>query len=245
MSIINDVLKAVEDKAVEKHKAPTDYDENTLKTLTELASTIPCGSALLCSGTAAESRMIEQVDGTDFSHTAMIVRFHDDQTGLSDHELYVWTADTVDKLEDQIDKLSDKKHPGTHLLKLNDYLASLDKLYPSPDGSKYRFAVARLTGVKVDEKQLWSVMYEYDGTPFPPTKQEFMHWLEGQLNINTGMMNSFCAQMLANTYQKMGWLSKKHPPNHYNPGSFAKTEQINNELLSGAQLLKPEYFKLP
>ena len=188
MSIINDVLKAVEDKAVEKHKAPTDYDENTLKTLTELASTIPCGSALLCSGTAAESRMIEQVDGTDFSHTAMIVRFHDDQTGLGDQELYVWTADTVDKLEDQIDKLSDKKHPGTHLLKLKDYLASLDKLYPSPDGSKYRFAVARLTGVKVDEKQLWSVMYEYDGTPFPPTKQEFMHWLEGQLNINTGMM---------------------------------------------------------
>ena len=244
MSILNDLLTAGENDAVKDHKAPADYDESKLKTLTELAATIPCGSALLCSGTAAESRMIEQVDGTDFSHSAMIVRFHHDQQGLDDQQLYVWTADTVDKLDDQIDKLSDKKHPGTHLLKLKDYLASLDKLYPSPDGSKYRFAVARLSGVKIDEKQLWSVMYQYDGTPFPPTKQEFMHWIEGQLNINAGMLNAFCAQMLANTYQKMGWLSKKHPPNHYNPGSFAKTEQINKQLMAGAQLAKPEYFKL-
>ena len=232
------VLEEAEALAVKIHKPPQGYDPARLPTLHEIAPTIPCGSVLLCSGTAAESRLIEEVDRTDFSHSALIVRFHDDS------RLYLWTADTVHKLEDQIHKEADARHPGTHLLILEEYLSGLDQFYPSPDASTYRFAVARLCGVHVDERKLWSVMYEYDGTPFPSTKQEFLHWLEGQADIDSGMKNSFCAQMLANTYQKMGWLSLKHPPNYYNPGSFAKTETINSELLDGAVLEPARYFKL-
>lgn len=238
MGILSDILKWAEELAVKLHKKPKDYDESGLKRLDDIAGEIPCGSVLLCSGTAAESRLIEEVDGTDFSHSAMIVRFHDDD------RLYLWTADTVDELEDQIEKEKDPNHPGTHLLVLEDYLADLDRLYPSPDGSKYRFAVARLSGMTVNEHKLWSVMFEYDGTPFPPTREEFLHWIEGQADIDSGMQNSFCAQMVANTYQKMGWLKDDHPPNHYNPGAFAKTDAINRELTGGARLKKPEYFKL-
>ncbi|MES9859516.1 MAG: hypothetical protein ABW157_11845 [Candidatus Thiodiazotropha sp. LLP2] len=237
MAIIKDVLEEAETIAVKLHKQPDGYDPAEQKTLAEVANTISCGSVLLCSGTAAESRLIEEVDGTDFSHSAMIVRFH------GDPQLYLWTADTIDKMDDQINKESNPDHPGTHLLILADYLANLDKYYPSPDGSKYRFAVARLQGVEIDEKRLWSVMYEYDGTPFPPTKQEFLHWIEGQVDIDSSMLNSFCAQMVANTYQKMGWLSQNHPPNHYNPGSFAKSK-INREMLDNATLEQPIYFKL-
>lgn len=238
MDILKDALEGAEDLAVKLHKKPEDYNQAELNTLDEIADNITCGSVLLCSGTAAESRLIEEVDHTDFSHSAMIVRFHDDP------QLYLWTADTVDKMEDQIHKESNPDHPGTHLLVLKDYLANLDKYYPSPDGSKYRFAFARLTGVDVDEKQLWSVMYKYDGTPFPPTKQEFLHWIEGQADIDSGMLNSFCAQMVANTYQKMGWLKLNHPANHYNPGSYAKTHEINSEMVGGASLKQPQYFKL-
>lgn len=238
MEIMKDILEGAEEIAVEVHKTPKGYDEADLRTLDEIAAGIACGSVLLCSGTAAESRLIEEVDGTDFSHSAMIVRFH------GDPRLYVWTADTVDKLDDQIHKEANPDHPGTHLLVLKDYLANLDTFYPSPDGSKYRYAVARLDGVDVDEKQLWSVMFDYDGTPFPPTQQEFLHWFEGQADIDSGMQNSFCAQMVANTYQKMGWLSTNHPPNHYNPGAYAKTRQINSELQGGATLEAPQYFKL-
>ncbi|MCU7843245.1 MAG: hypothetical protein KZQ93_05345 [Candidatus Thiodiazotropha sp. (ex Monitilora ramsayi)] len=238
MDIMENVLEGVEDIAVNLHKKPKVYNESELNTLAEITDTITCGSVLLCSGTAAESRLIEEVDHTDFSHSAMIVRFHDDP------RLYLWTADTVDKLEDRIHKEVNPDHPGTHLLVLKDYLANLDKYYPSPDGSKYRFAVTRLQGVDIDEKRLWSVMYDYDGTPFPPTQQEFLHWLEGQADIDSGMQNSFCAQMVANTYQKMGWLKRDHPPNHYNPGSYAKTQEINSELEAGASLGEPQYFKL-
>lgn len=238
MAIMKDLLQKAENLAVERHQRPQAYDPSELGTLDRIADTIPTGSVLLCSGTAAESRLIEEVDRTDFSHAAMIVRLH------GDPELYLWTADTVDRLPDRIDKESDPDHPGTHLLVLRDYLADLDKLYPSPDGSTYRFAVARLQGVEVDEQRLWSVMFEYDGTPFPPTKQEFLHWLEGQLDIDSGMLNSFCAQMVANTYQKMGWMGSGHPPNHYNPGSFAKTRDINRELTGGAHLMQAEYFRL-
>jgi len=238
MDIGKDVLQEAEDLAVSFHKPPKTYNEADLRTLEEVAESIPCGSVLLCSGTAAESRLIEEVDHTDFSHSAMIVRFHDDP------QLYLWTADTVDKMPDRIHKQDNPDHPGTHLLVLHDYLANLDTYYPSPDGSKYRFAVARLDGVEVDGARLWSVMYEYDGTPFPPTKQEFLHWIEGQADIDSGMLNSFCAQMLANTYQKMGWMSTQHPPNHYNPGSYAKTGDINREMIGGARLEPPEYFKL-
>lgn len=238
MDILKDLLEEAEKIAVDLHKKPINYNEADLKTLEEIADTISCGSVLLCSGTASESRLIEEVDGTDFSHSAMIVRFHDDPT------LYLWTADTIDKMDDQIHKESNPDHPGTHLLVLKEYLANLDKYYPSPDGSSYRFAVARLDSSDVDEKKLWEVMFEYDGTPFPPTSQEFAHWLEGQLDIDSGMQNSFCAQMVANTYQKMGWLKTNHPPNHFNPGSYAKTAEINSEMQGGARLERPQYFKL-
>jgi hypothetical protein len=238
MGILSDILEWAEKIAVAIHKPPKNYDPSKLKTLDEIKDRIPCGSVLLCSGTAGESRLIEEVNGTDFSHSAMVVRFHNDPT------LYVWTADTVDELEDQIHKEQNPDHPGTHLLVLKEYLAGLDKFYPSPDGSKYRFAIAKLSGVRVDEKKLWSVMFEYDGTPFPPTEEEFFHWFEGQADIDSGIQNAYCAQMLANTYQKMGWLDTKHPPNHYNPGSFARPATINGDLLGEAELGKPAYFKL-
>lgn len=238
MSIIKDALEAAENLAVKIHKAPKDYNEEDLPTLDEIKSKVSCGSVLLCSGTAAESRLIEEVDGTDFSHSAMVVKLHDDDN------LYVWTADTVDKMDDRIHKDSDLKHPGTHLLNFEKYVANLDKFYPSPDGSKYRYAIARLTGVTVDQEKLWSVMYEYDGTPFPPTKDEFLHFIEGQADISSGMSTSFCAQMVANTYQKMGWMNTDNPPNHYSPGSYAKTKEINKELIAGAQLEHAEYFKI-
>ncbi len=237
MDIAKKALEVAEDVAVKVHKAPAGYDEASLPTLDEIGPSIPTGSVLLCSGTAAESRLIEEVDGTDFSHSAIIVRFHG-------QELMVWTADTVDKLPDQIHKMADTDHPGTHLLVLADYLRDLDKLYPSPDGSNYRFAVARLLGVQVDETRLWKTMYQYDGTPFPPTAQEFKHFLEGQLDVDSGMTNSFCAQMVAATYQKMGWLSTEHPPNYYSPGSWAKTDKINEDMLGDARLDEPQYFKL-
>lgn len=238
MSILKDLLQWLEKLAVKRHQKPDGYDPDKLPTLDQIKPSIPCGSVLLCSGTAPESRLIEEVDGTDFSHSAMIVRLdHHD-------ELYLWTADTVDKMPDAIHKMKNEDHPGTHLLVLKDYLANLDKYYPSPDGSKYRFAVARLEGVTVDQKKLWEVMYAYDGTPFPPTKQEFEHFLEGQADVDSGMQNAFCAQMVANTYQKMGWMKTDHPPNHFSPGAYAKTEEINQELTGGARLAAPVYFKL-
>jgi len=237
MGIFNKILKKAEEIAVKKHKPPKNYNKKNLKSLSEIKDKITCGSVLLCSGTAGESRLIEEIDGTDFSHAAIIVRLHNTKT------LYVWTADTVTVLDDKIHKEKNIKHSGSHLLLLEDYIADLDKIYPSPDGSKYRFAVALLKGIDVDEKKLWSLMYKYDGTPFPSTKDEFLNWLKGQVDINTGMDNSFCAQMVANTYQKMGWMKTNHPPNYYNPGSFAKTEEINKEIINGF-LEKPFYFKI-
>jgi hypothetical protein len=238
MSIGEDILEALEKLAVEEHKAPKDYDYSTLPTLDEVGPHIPCGSVLLCSGTASESRLIEETDGTDFSHSAMIVRFHDHP------DLYLWSADTVDRLDDQIHKEANPKHPGTHLLNLKDYMTNMDVFYPSPDGSKYRFAIARLKNVEVDESKLWSTMYAYDGTPFPSTKDELLHYIEGQLDIDTGMLSSFCAQMVANTYQQMGWMKKDRPPNAYNPGEFSKTKKINRELLAGAELGPAVYIKV-
>lgn len=238
MGVLKKLLQWLENLAVKRHHKPKGYDRGELRTLDEIKPGIPCGSVLVCSGTAPESRLIEEVDGTDFSHSAMIVRFHDDE------ELYLWTADTVDRMPDAIHKMKNEDHPGTHLLNLRNYLANLDRFYPSPDGSKYRFAIARLKGVEVDEKKLWDVMYEYDGTPFPPTKEEFWHFIEGQADVDTGMQTSFCAQMVANTYQKMGWMKIDHPPNHYDPGAFARTDSINRELTNGARLESPEYFKL-
>ncbi len=232
------LFKIVKKIAARIHRPPKGYAVEYLPRLVEIADSIPCGSVLLCSGTSAESRLIEEVDGTDFSHSAMVVSFQ------GSPQLYLWTADTFDRLDDCIDKLLEKKHAGTHLLKLEDYIAAQDVCFPSKDGSQYRFAIARLTGVSVDERKLQRIMYQYDGTPFPSTEEEFKNWVKGRLDIDSGLNSAFCAQMLAITYQKMGWLKVLHPPNHYGPGYFAKTEKVNKALQGGAKLAPPQYFKL-
>ena len=233
-----EALRAAENYAVKHHKPPAGYDEATLPTLAEIESSITCGSVLLCSGTSPESRLIELVNGTDFSHVAMVVRLDDSD------ELLLWTADQVHEMKDQIDKEEDPKHPGTHLLNLREYVSNLDNFYKSPDGSKYRYAVARLEYATVNDEKLDDVMDRYDGTPFPSTKQEFGHFIKGVLNMSSGMSSSFCSQLVAKTYQDMKWLKRKHPANHYNPGDFAKTEKINKDLMHGVRLGEPEYFKV-
>lgn len=235
--VAEEVLEELEDAAVKYHKSPDGYDITTIPTFDEIKEDISCGSILMCSGTAAESRLIQRVEGTDFSHAATIIRYEGDDS------FYLWTADTVDKMEDQIQKLDDVYHSGTHLLMLEEYMANLDSYYPSPDGSKYRFAVGRLSGVVVDYAKLKAVLHEFDGTPFPTTEEEFTNYGKGKLGIDAGMDTAFCGQMLSNTYKHMGWMGDDHPPNYYGPGSFAETDRVNKSLIGGAKIGPPVYFK--
>lgn len=233
MGMIEKLFNVSKDYATKVHKVPNEYKEEDLPVLEDIIDDIPTGSILLCSGVAPESRLIQEVSRTDFSHSAMIVRLKDKD------DVYLWSADVITRLQCNIAK---KRCPGTHLLTLKEYLKTVNKIYLSPDGSRYRFAISKLRTNKLDENHMLEIFQKLSCHPFPETKEEFLNWLKGQARISSNNDRFFCSHLLAFTYQELGLMKKKYPPNHYSPGQFSR-RSINNHLEKGVYLEEYIYFK--
>ena len=218
------------------HYPPDGYDESKLPTLDDIKDTIPDGSLLLGSGNVSVSRLIEVVQGSDFSHSGIIIRLY------GDDELYLWTSDGGYSIDDQIHKERHSQKPGVSLVVLRDFMKTQHDVSGGPD-PKYRFAVARVKGVSVDSEKLKAFMLTYDGVTFPKGAG-LLAWLKGLAGIEAGDRAMFCSQLVAKTYQLMGWLQYKHPPNYFTPSLFSKPEVFNRQLVEGITVKAPEYFKV-
>ncbi|WP_281646689.1 hypothetical protein [Parendozoicomonas sp. Alg238-R29] len=219
------------------YSLPKSYKENSIPYWDDIKKDITTGSILLCSGTARTSRLIARFQGTDFSHTSMIVK--------KDGEFYIWTTDSITILKNHSKKLNGQCFSGAHMLKLEDYFSNVDYFYKSPDDTKYRFAIVKMKANLVNEEELFSLIDNYTATPFPAPPQQLLYdWILGQIGINTGLKTAFCSQLLAHTYFKLGWLKESFPANQFGPGVFAKTERINTYLNNSIKLYKPQYFRV-
>jgi len=59
-----------------------------------------------------------------------------------------------------------------------------------------------------------------DGTPFPATVSLVARWARGRLRRPAPVETTYCAEVVAATYQAMGLLGGERPTNYYDPGSF-------------------------
>lgn len=73
-----------------------------------------------------------------------------------------------------------------------------------------------------------------DGTPFPTTTGLAGRWLRGRLRRPASLESTYCAELVAVTYQAMGLLDADRPSNFYDPGRFWSGDEL--ELRRGARL---------
>ena len=73
-----------------------------------------------------------------------------------------------------------------------------------------------------------------DGWPFPRTASLAGRWLRGRVRRRAPIETTYCAEVVASTYQAMGLLGADRPANYYDPGSFWSGDEL--ELTGGARL---------
>lgn len=73
-----------------------------------------------------------------------------------------------------------------------------------------------------------------DGTPFPATAKLIGRWARGRVRRPAPAELTYCAEVVAATYQAMGLLDSSRPTNFYDPGTFWSGDEM--ELGRGATL---------
>jgi len=201
----------------------------------QIASTLQTGDILLFDGVSLESRLIEDIDRSRFSHVGMAVRLPGYDAPL------LWSSDTIATLKDP---LADKAHAGVHLLDLRQTLQFLLEETTREKKPPYSFARRALTATR-DLKfyqALEAFMHKIDGRAFPSLAKMAEHFLEGTLGIKVSLRTFFCAELIADTYEHLGLLPTKRLVNSYSPGSFAQEHPLQ---LIDARLGPEEPFTYP
>ena len=84
------------------------------------------------------------------------------------------------------------------------------------------------------EDALLTTIARLDGTPFPATVALAGRWARGRVRRPANLATTYCAELVASTYQSMGLLGQDRPMNYYDPGSFWSGDEL--ALLKGARL---------
>ncbi|GAB2854680.1 C40 family peptidase [Nocardioides pacificus] len=82
-----------------------------------------------------------------------------------------------------------------------------------------------------------------DGTPFPSTARLAGRWFRGRLRRPAPVESTYCAEVVAGTYQAMGLLGSERPTNYYDPGMFWSGDDLR--LLGGATLGREIAVRVP
>ncbi len=82
------------------------------------------------------------------------------------------------------------------------------------------------------EEALLRTIARMDGTPFPATAALAGRWVAGRRRHQADAETTYCAEVVAATYQALGLLGDERPTNYFDPGSFWSGDHL--ELLQGA-----------
>ncbi len=178
------------------------------------------GDLWLFRGHSAADHAIRAVTNSPVNHVGMAVV-------LDDLPPLMWHAELGRGL---VDVWSGKHQRGVQLHDLKDAVSQWSERYEQR-------AWLRQLDLNVDaamEEALLTTIARMDGTPFPATAALAGRWLRGRRRRPASVETTYCAEVVAATYQAMGLLDGDRPTNYYDPGSFWSGDQL--ELLRGARL---------
>ena len=194
-----------------------DRSSLTLDAAVDLTRT---GDLWLFRGRSAADHAIRAVTNSPVNHVGMAVV-------LDDLPPLMWHAELGRGL---VDVWSGKHQRGVQLHDLKDAVSQWSERYEQR-------AWLRQLDLTVDaamEEALLTTIARMDGTPFPATAALAGRWLRGRRRRPASVETTYCAEVVAATYQAMGLLDGDRPTNYYDPGSFWSGDQL--ELLQGARL---------
>lgn len=191
----------------------------------KLKPTLKTGDIILFSGRYEMSKLVEWLEGSKWSHVAMVVRLD----GFDEPLLYEATA-----LTNLPDLITGDHITGPKVVNLLERLKTYGddvKPYQPP-----QYCVRKLekpldpSCVKV----IRSTLKQLHGLPNPGEWRMIYEVLAGRfLHINTGLKDITCSGFIAYTYHALGLLDLKMPINGFVPKDFSsagKLKILNNSL---------------
>ncbi len=178
------------------------------------------GDLWLFRGRSAADHAIRAVTNAPVNHVGMAVV-------LDDLPPLLWHAELGKGLEDL---WSGNRHRG---VQLHDLRAAVEQwVHRYEQRAWLRQLETPVT--REMEDALMRTIARMDGTPFPATAALAGRWLRGRVRRSAPVESTYCAEVVAGTYQAMGLLDGTRPANYYDPGKFWSGDHL--VLAGGARL---------
>lgn len=179
------------------------------------------GDVFLFHGNSAISKAVERQTRSRFSHAAMVIR-----PSLSKPPM-LWQTGPSALIPD---KVTHSPHGGAQLGDLRTLLRFMAQ--PQYGDTPY-WRRLKITRTPEFERMAMSIVADIDGRPFPKMSQMARQYAAGQHRRSESDRTLFCAELVAETFMRLGVLLLSPPPNAYSPKHFS--EQYHSlPLLKGA-----------
>ena len=187
------------------------------------------GDLWLFRGHSAADHAIRAVTNAPVNHVGMAVV-------IDDLPPLLWHAELGQGL---VDLWTGSHHRGVQLHDLRDAVEQWSVRYEQRPW--LRQLETEVTPAMEDA--LLHTIARLDGTPFPATVRLAGRWFAGRLRRPAPVESTYCAEVVAATYQAMGLLGPERPTNYYDPGKFWSGDDL--ELRNGARLGREVAVRLP
>lgn len=170
------------------------------------------GDLWLFRGTSVADRAIRTLTNAPVNHVGMAVV-------LDDLPPMMWHAELGKGL---VDMWTGSHHRGVQLHDLRAavvqwcgrysqqaWLRQLDMPGAGPAGI-----------TPAQEAAVLRTIAKLNGTPFPATAALAGRWVKGRVRRAASVEQTYCAEVVAATYQAMGLIGPDRPTNYYDPGKF-------------------------
>ena len=194
-------------------------DRSTLS-LDDAVDLTRTGDVWLFRGRSAADHAIRAVTNSPVNHVGMAVV-------LDDLPPLMWHAELGRGL---VDVWSGSHHRG---VQLHDLRAAVDQWSQRYEQRAW-LRQLDLAVTPEMEAALLRTIARMDGTPFPATAALAGRWIAGRRRRPANVETTYCAEVVAATYQAMGLLGDDRPTNYFDPGSFWSGDEL--QLLAGVRL---------
>lgn len=204
----------------------------TRETLVELDAAVELsrtGDLWLFRGSSAADQAIRAVTNSPVNHVGMAVV-------LDDLPPLMWHAELGHGLRDV---WTGDHHRGAQLHDLREAVEQWHYRYGQRPWLRQLEAVV----TPAMEDALLATIARMDGTPFPRTLTLAGRWARGRVRRPAPVESTYCAEVVAATYQAMGLLGDERPTNYYDPGSFWSGDRLR--LRRGARLTDEVRVRMP
>ena len=185
----------------------------------EAATLTRTGDIWLFRGRSTADRAIRALTNSPVNHVGMVI-------ALDDLPPLLWHAELGHTVPDV---WTGVRHRGTQLHRLADAVGQWHHRYGQ---------AAWMRPIDLDvslelEDAIIETVAELNGRSFPKTASLARGWLKGRVRRTADLEQLFCAEVVAITYERMGLIDEKRPPNWYDPGKFWSGGRLE---LNGATL---------